>query len=209
MDSTPSEPRVLTIGHSTHSWERFERLLLAAGATAVADVRTSPWSRHTPQFNREVLAEKLKAAGLAYVYLGDALGGRPTAAHLFDDGVADYEAMAAEPAFEVGLERVRRGAESHVVALMCAEQEPLDCHRCLLVSRRLKQMGLAISHVLPDGRVEPHEATERRLLVCEGLEHDDIFESPEERLARAYRQRARKAAYAEGAPEAVAVGAVE
>lgn len=209
MDSSPSETRILTIGHSTHSWERFERLLLAAGATAVADVRTSPWSRHTPQFNRDSLAEKLKGAGVAYVYLGDALGGRPTGAHLFDNGVADYEAMAVEPAFEAGLQRVRKGAETHVVALMCAEQEPLDCHRCLLVSRRLREMGLAVSHVLPDGQVEPHAATERRLLVCEGLEHDDIFESPDERLARAYRQRARKAAYAEAAPEAPVVGAVE
>lgn len=207
MDSTPSDPRVLTIGHSTHSWERFERLLLDAGVTAVADVRTSPWSRHTPQFNRDALAERLKGAGLAYVYLGDALGGRPAGAHLFDDGVADYEAMAAEPAFKAGLERVRRGAERHVVALMCAEQEPLDCHRCLLVSRRLKDMGLAVSHVLSDGQVEPHAATERRLLVCEGLEHDDFLESPEERLARAYRQRARKAAYAEDPPETAVLGA--
>jgi len=209
MDSTPSEPRVLTIGHSTHSWAHFERLLLGAGATAVADVRTSPWSRHTPQFNRDALAEKLKGAGVAYVYLGDALGGRPTGAHLFDDGVANYEAMAVEPAFKAGLERVRKGAESHVVALMCAEQEPLDCHRCLLVSRQLKRMGLAVSHVLPDGRAEPHEATERRLLVCEGLEHDDIFESLEERLARAYHQRARKAAYAEDAAQAPALGVAE
>jgi uncharacterized protein (DUF488 family) len=209
MDSTPSEPRVLTIGHSTHSWERFERLLLGAGATAVADVRTSPWSRHTPQFNRDALAERLKGVGVAYVYLGDALGGRPTGSHLYDGGVADYDAMAAEPVFKAGLERVRKGAESHVVALMCAEQEPLDCHRCLLVSRQLKLMGLAVSHVLPDGRVEPHDSTERRLLICEGLQHDDIFESPEERLARAYYQRARKAAYAEEVIDSSALGAAE
>jgi hypothetical protein len=75
------------------------------------------------------------------------------------------------------------------------------------VSRQLKAMGLAVSHVLPDGQVEPHAATERRLLVCEGLEHDDFLEGPEERLARAYRQRARKAAYAEDPPETAVLGA--
>lgn len=208
MDSKPSEPRILTIGHSTHGWDRFQALLDGAGVTAVADVRTSPWSKHTPQFNKDALAERLRQAGLAYVFLGDALGGRPSGAYLFANGVADYETMAAEPAFQAGLERVRKGVETHVVALMCAEQEPLDCHRCLLVSRQLRGAGLPVAHILPDGRVEAHEDTERRLLVCEGLEHEDIFESPTDRLDRAYRQRARKVAFAESGPDAGPLGAV-
>jgi uncharacterized protein (DUF488 family) len=206
MDSMPSEPRILTIGHSTHSWDRFQDLLVGAGVTAVADVRTSPWSKHTPQFNRDALAERLRQAGLAYVFLGDALGGRPSSAHLFENGVANYQAMAAEPAFEAGLDRVRKGAETHVIALMCAEQEPLDCHRCLLVSRRLRASSLPVAHILSDGRIEAHQDTERRLLVCEGLDHDDIFESPAERLDRAYRQRAGKVAFAESASDAAALG---
>ncbi len=196
-----SEPRILTVGHSTHSWDRFQALLNAGGVTAVADVRTSPWSKHTPQFNKDALAERLKTIGVAYVFLGDALGGRPSETRLFDDGVADYEAMAGEPTFKAGLDRVRKGAETHVVAMMCAEQEPLDCHRCLLVSRQLRALGSAVAHILPDGRIEAHEQTERRLLVCEGLDHEDIFESPTDRLERAYRQRARKVAFAETVAE--------
>ncbi|MDG2527180.1 DUF488 domain-containing protein [Caulobacter endophyticus] len=197
MESMPSEARVLTIGHSNHSWERFSQLLRGAGVTAVADVRTSPWSRHTPHFNRDSLAERLMLEGVAYVFLGAELGGRPAAARLFDHGVADYEAMAVEPKFREGLNRVAKGVRSHVVALMCSEQEPLDCHRCLLVSRRLQERGLLIAHIRSDGTVEPHEATVRRLLASEGLEHEDIFESEEARIARAYAQRARKVAYAE------------
>lgn len=193
----PSEARILTIGHSNHDWGRFVNLLKGAGVTAVADVRTSPWSRHTPQFNRETLGGALKAEGVAYVFLGAELGGRPEGAHLFDDGVANYEAMAGQPAFQQGLERVVNGARTHVVALMCSEREPLDCHRCLLVSRRLRMLGLEVSHIHADGAIEAHTATERRLLVCEGLDHDDIFESRESQLARAYIQRARKVAYAE------------
>ncbi len=201
----PSEALILTIGHSNHGWERFVDLLKGAGVTAVADVRTSPWSRHTPQFNRETLTGALKAEGLAYVFLGAELGGRPEGAHLFDDGVANYEAMAEEPRFQQGLERVVKGAQTHVVALMCAEREPLDCHRCLLVSRRLRARGLAVSHIHGDGAIEPHGETERRLLVCEGLDHDDIFESRESQLARAYVQRARKVAYAEAVADEVPV----
>ncbi len=201
MESLRSEARILTIGHSNHGWDRFWQLLRGAGVTAVADVRTSPWSRHTPHFNRDVLAKRLKEEGVAYVFLGAELGGRPAAARLFDQGVADYEAMAVEPAFREGLDRVAKGAQTHVVALMCSEQEPLDCHRCLLVSRRLQERGLSVAHVHPDGAVEPHEAVERRLLVCEGLDQEDIFENEEARIARAYVQRARKVAYAEAVAE--------
>ncbi len=198
----PSDARILTIGHSNHGWDRFTALLRGAGVTAVADVRTSPWSRHTPQFNRETLAGNLKAEGVAYVFLGAELGGRPEGKHLFDDGVADYEAMAREATFQEGLDRVVKGARTHVVALMCAEREPLDCHRCLLVSRRLRDLGLAVSHIHADGAIEPHQETEQRLLVCEGLDHEDIFESRENRLDRAYVKRARKVAYAEAIVEA-------
>jgi len=205
----PSEARVLTVGHSNLDWDRFVALLRNAGVTAVADVRTSPWSRHTPQFNRETLAVSLKAEGLAYVFLGAELGGRPSSAHLFEEGVADYEAMAREETFKTGLERVANGARTHIVALMCAEREPLDCHRCLLVSRRLQDLGLAVAHIHGDGAIEPHEATERRLLVCEGLEHEDIFEDRERRLARAYAQRARKVAYAETGAETASTVAAE
>lgn len=192
-----SESRVLTIGHSNHAWDVFERLLRGAGVTALADVRTSPWSRHTPQFSKTSLIEGLKAAGIAYVYLGDALGGRPAKAALFDNGVADYERMAREPAFIEGLDRVCKGAETHVVALMCAERHPLDCHRCLLVGRRLAERGMGVGHILADGRIEPHAETEARLLAMAGLEHADIFESETDRLARAYRQHGRKVAFTE------------
>jgi uncharacterized protein (DUF488 family) len=209
MDSMPSETRILTIGHSTHPWDRFEALLRDAGVTAVADVRTSPWSRHTPQFSRDALAARLKEIGVAYVFLGAELGGRPEAAHLFDGGVADYLAMAREPSFQAGLDRVLKGARTHVVALMCAEREPLDCHRCLLVSRRLQSLGRDVGHIYADGTIESHEDVERRLLVCEGLEHEDIFESREDRLARAYVQRARKVAFADAEAEVAPAGVAE
>lgn len=202
MASTRSESRVLTIGHSNHAWEAFEGLLLRAGVTAVADVRTSPWSRHTPQFSKTALIESLRRAGIAYVYLGDALGGRPGKAALFDGGVADYERMAREPTFAEGLDRVCKGAETHIIALMCAERHPLDCHRCLLVGRRLAERDVAVAHILADGRIEPHAETEARLLALAGLDHGDIFESDTDRLARAYRQHGRKVAFAEEAETA-------
>lgn len=195
-----SPPDILTIGHSTHSWDQFLALLRGAKVTAVVDVRSAPYSRRAPQFSRDALLAGLREAGIAYVHLGKELGGRPADRTLFCDGVVDYERVAATADFAQGLDRVMAGAGRYRIALMCAERDPLDCHRCLLVSRRLRERGASISHVLADGRIQPHGDIEARLLAIAKADGDDMFESQAERLARAYRAYARKAAYA--APEA-------
>jgi uncharacterized protein (DUF488 family) len=192
---------ILTIGHSNHSWETFRRLLSGGDVTAIADVRTTPHSRHTPHFNRDVLGRELKAVDVAYVFLGDRLGGRPSRPDLFCDGVADYRRMAREPLFVEGLERVLKGAKSHRVALMCSEKEPLDCHRCLLVGRELAARGAKLSHILADGRIEEQWETEERLLAAEGMSHIDMFTTRAEQVAMAYDRRSAKAAYADATAE--------
>lgn len=153
----PELPRdIFTVGHSNHPIERFLDLLTRHGVTALADVRTTPYSRFNPQFRRETLTEHLRAAGIAYVFLGDELGGkRPGLSHA---------EIAATDSFRHGLERLREGAAQYRVAFMCAEREPLDCHRTLLVARYLKAPDLAIRHILADGSIETHDATERRLV---------------------------------------------
>jgi uncharacterized protein (DUF488 family) len=186
---------VLTIGHSTHSWESFVALLQSANATAVADVRTSPYSRYQAHFNRNNLRERLHSAGISYVFLGKELGGRPTDRTLYCDGIADYEKMALTANFGKGLDRIIEGAREHRIALMCAEREPLDCHRCLLVARALAQRGVKVNHILGDGSMVSHARIEDRLLEFAGRHAGDLFASRSERLAAAYRQRAGKVAY--------------
>jgi uncharacterized protein (DUF488 family) len=124
-------PHIFTIGHSTHSWERFVALLRGTNVTAVADVRTSPYSRHCPHFNRDELCDELRREGIPYVFLGDELGGRPRERRLYHDGIADYEKMARSSAFGEGIDRIIEGAGRLRIALLCSEQDPLDCHRCL------------------------------------------------------------------------------
>jgi hypothetical protein len=156
---------LLTIGHSNLAADRFVSLLQDAGVTAVADVRSVPFSRWCPWFSGKALAQRLAGETIAYIALGDALGGRPSDPRLYRDGVADYEAMAARAEFATGLERVVNEMAHHRVCLLCAEREPLDCHRCLLVGRALAARGLALGHIRPDGTIEPHAATEQRLLA--------------------------------------------
>src|SRR5919201_4314800 len=180
---------LLTIGHSNLPAGRFMALLTSAGVTAIGDVRSVPFSRWCPWFSGKALAERLAGERIAYLALGDALGGRPSDPKLYRDGVADYEAMAARPNFAAGLARVMDASAHQRVCLLCAEREPLDCHRCLLVGRALCERGLTLGHIRPDGAIEPHAVTEERLLVLAGGEVD-LFRDRSERLAQAYRCRA-------------------
>ena len=192
---TPAAFDLFTIGHSNHPIERFLKLARGAGITAIADVRSTPASRRYPWFNQARLAPRLAAEGIAYVPLGEALGGRPRDPRLYrDDGVADYAAMARSDEFRAGLDRVAEGARRYRVCLMCAEREPLDCHRCLLVARALAERGFAIGHVLADAIIEPHGQIEERLLVLAGAPAD-LFADRDQQVAAAYARRAGTAAY--------------
>jgi uncharacterized protein (DUF488 family) len=198
--TTSETVTVLTIGHSTHSWERFAALLRKANVTAIADVRSSPYSRYSPHFSRDELRAELKSDGISYVFLGKELGGRPSEHRFYCEGVADYEKMAQSPEFRKGLDRVVEGARKHRIALMCSERNPLECHRCLLVGRALAERGVGVSHILDDGRIVSHSEIEDKLLDLSGRGSDDLFVSRSERLASAYREQAKKVAFNEPQP---------
>jgi len=183
-----SEFDLLTIGHSNLAADRFMGLLANAGVTAIADVRSVPFSRRYPWFSAKTLAARLQGAGIAYLPLGEILGGRPRDPGLYRDGVADYEKMAATPQFKAGLDQVGELRSRFCLCLMCAEREPLDCHRCLLVGRALAERGFKLGHILVDGTIEPHVTSEERLLARAGGS-DDLFVPRVERLAAAYRRR--------------------
>lgn len=182
-------------------------LLRAAGVSAIADVRSAPVSRFCPWFSGKNLKVLLEEGGIFYLPYGGALGGRPQSPDLYCDGIADYEAMARQSDFQAGLERLMADAArcraTGRICLMCAERDPLDCHRCLLVARALAQRGSTTGHILYDGTIEPQAATERRLLELAGDAVDalDLFASGHdearlaERIAAAYRRRARAVAY--------------
>jgi len=188
---------VFTIGHSTHSYEHFLSLLRASGITAVADVRTTPFSRHFSHFNEGALRSELKLDGISYVFLGKELGGRPSGRSFYCDGVADYEKMAKTQMFASGIRRVIEGAKKFRIALMCSEHDPLDCHRCLLVGRSLREEGVKLVHILGDSSLVSHEAIEEKLLNLAGRSSDDLLMTASERLSAAYRDRSLKVAYVE------------
>ena len=180
---------LFTIGHSNHPIDRFTALLQSAAAPAVVDVRSQPSSRRYPWFSANRLRDHLERIGIAYLPMGDLLGGRPREPALLRDGIADYEAMARTAEFRTGIEQVIAATRRLRPCLMCAEREPLDCHRCLLVAPALAAQGLRIGHILADGNIVSHEKVEERLVGLAGS--DDLFRSKPDALAEAYRRRAR------------------
>jgi uncharacterized protein (DUF488 family) len=203
---------IKTIGHSNHPIGRFVDLLKAGGVEAVVDVRSTPYSRRFPQFGRERLAQSLSAAGILYRYEGAALGGLPARsrsgfAPAFAKPAsagegrsakagkpASYDEIAQRPEFKEALDRLVAGSADATLCLMCAEKEPLDCHRTVLVSRRLAERGAEIEHLLADGRRKLHAVLEEELLEAGDDGAPDLFTSAEDRgqrLARAYQKRER------------------
>ena len=159
---------VFTIGHSTHALASFVGLLRRHGVDEVADVRSTPYSRFNPQFNRDSLANSLVAHGIGYVFLGRELGGRPDDPACYENGRVRYDRVAATPVFQRGLEQVIHDSAGQSVALLCAEKDPLECHRTLLVAQALNVRGVTVDHVRADGTLENHAAAMDRLLVMHG-----------------------------------------
>lgn len=186
---------IYTVGHSTHTIEYFVELLKRHGISAVCDVRSAPYSRLNPQFNREDLREDLKANGIAYVFLGKELGARSNDPSCYRNGKVQYDLLAQTPSFQEGIQRLLNGANEYRIALMCAEKDPLDCHRTILVARNLIELGVEIRHILADGRIESREESEERLLRSLNMPTEDFFLSRDDLVRDAYRKQGEAIAY--------------
>ncbi len=189
--------RVFTVGHSNHSLETFLELLEKHGVDEVTDVRSAPYSRWVPHFNKNALDAALKKAGVAYEYVGEELGGRPVDPSCYDEnGQVMYDRVAVTDLLKNALDRVVHAADDRRVALMCAEKEPLECHRTLLVAKALAAGGVAVEHILADGGLESYDAAMDRLLDAFKLPlNGDMFRTRDDVVAEALTLQAKKFAY--------------
>ncbi len=190
-----ARPSLFTIGHSDHHIDHFLDLLREYRVDAVADVRSQPYSRHQPQFNRESLAEVLKTIDAKYVFLGRELGARRSEPESYDGGRARYDLIRHLPAFQDGLARIQRGVESNRIALLCAEKDPVTCHRTVLVCRELRALPIDILHIREDGLCETTAAIETRLLRLWRLQDADLFSERTALVELAYDKQAERIAY--------------
>jgi uncharacterized protein (DUF488 family) len=196
---------IYTIGHSSQSMEAFIAQLRRHNVEVVADVRSQPYSARFPHFSREPALASLKAAGIRYVFLGRELGARREEPECYVDGRALYDRIAKLPAFAAGIERILAGAQSYRVVLMCAEADPLTCHRTILLCHEITKYPVSIQHIHRDGALEHHAQAERRLVEEElgSPQQTDMFATADclpELLEQAYASRAGNIAYRRDEP---------
>jgi len=164
-ESAGTATEIWTVGHSNVPAEQLVDLLTAHGIALVVDVRSAPYSQYAPQFNRENVAHTLQAAGIAYAYAGDTLGGRPQDPACYKGGaipagntkfleVVDYPAVATRSWYRAGLDRLLAQAAAQPTAIMCSEEDPARCHRHHLIAQTLLERGVAVWHLRHDGRRE-------------------------------------------------------
>ena len=160
---------VMTIGHSNHEMDFFLDLLQDHRVSIIADVRSVPYSRYCPHFNKNSLEAVLKKSGIGYMFLGREFGARVDDPSCFLDGRIQYALLAKRPEFLMGIKTVKDQIRHNRIALMCAEEDPVVCHRSILVARRLEREGVRVEHIRRDGQVETHDSLNTRLLESTGL----------------------------------------
>lgn len=145
---------IYTIGHSDHDVEELIALLESQGVDVLVDVRSQPYSRWVPQFNRESLEAAVTGTGLRYVWQGDTLGGRPRDPTLYEGDSArpDYARVRETEDYRRGVDDLLALAGDSVVAIMCSEGDYRQCHRSLLITPTLLRRDVRVVHILPDGR---------------------------------------------------------
>ena len=179
------EKILYTYGHSAHQFSYFLSLLTNNAISAVCDVRSTPYSRRHPQYNKETLSRALKNEDIAYVFLGKELGAKHPDPDCIIDGKVQFELIANKPVFASGLQRVIEGTKQYNVALLCAEEDPLTCHRTILVCRHLRHQFGTILHIRGDGSLEKNDVFEQRLVNAVGLE-EDLFQTKASIIEDAY-----------------------
>jgi len=187
--------RLYTVGHSNHPIATFVGLLTGAGVDLVVDVRTVPHSRRFPRFSKKALDRALADAGVGYRWMGDTLGGLK---HRSES--ATFEQVANTRAFADALATLQDLAQTATPAIMCAEREPMDCHRTILVGRHLRDRDVTLRHIHGDGSIETNEDFEARLVRktrVSGETTGNLFaaaEEPADPVAAAYAERAARMA---------------
>jgi uncharacterized protein (DUF488 family) len=160
--------QLYTIGHSTLEMDDFLGLLKENYVQVLIDVRSQPYSRFNPQYNRESFKHAMAYANIEYVFAGEYLGGRPTDSACYKDGVVpdgktnylklvNYPEVMKRDWYQRGIERLLEIACERRTAIMCSEEDPMQCHRHHLITQTLLKQGIAVWHIRSDGRVDEAE----------------------------------------------------
>ena len=192
----PSQ-KVFTIGHSTHDIDDFIELLKKHEVNCLIDVRSQPYSRIAPQFNKERLISDLKSYKILYAHFEKEFGARHTSHALLDaDNKVDFDKVRGSAEFQQGVERLKKALDlGYTIALMCSEANPFDCHRFSMISYQLIRENLEVSHILREGNLKENSDLEKELLEKYKKNLDPLFDTEEQQIEKAYQLRGKDVAF--------------
>ncbi len=188
---------LFSIGYATKPIATFLEQLQRYSITAVADVRSVPYSATFTDYHQDKLQGHLARAGIHYVYLGDELGPRSKDTRHYDrSGQVQFERLISSRLFQIGTRRLHTGIQKGFnIALMCAEKDPACCHRSLLIAYALERQGKnTVQHITHCGGIETQLELEKRLALLQGVE-EDLFMGSDQRLEEAYKRHCKAKAY--------------
>ncbi len=154
--SNDTNQTIFTIGHGTREYEELKKRLIVQGVDHVVDVRSVPWSRSCPHFRSEELNKLLAEDNIQYTFMGSWLGGRPKIPSVLRNGKVCYELQRETADFKAGIQWLKnRVGEGHRIALLCLENNPMACHRALLVGNELfkHSKNIAVFHLVGEGDI--------------------------------------------------------
>lgn len=194
-----SQFNLFTIGYAGFILDDFISVLKEKNIGALADVRSSPYSSRFEQFNITNIKGTLNKSGIYYLFLGNELGARPKDSSLYTANAADFDKISKSQYFIEGCRRVREGLNKFPVCLMCAEKDPANCHRTILVTNSFRNFypETSIQHIHSLNKIEPQEKLDRRIMAMYDLEQEHFFKNFDERLLQAYSLRAKEIAFHE------------
>ena len=189
--------KVFTIGHSTHDIDDFIGLLKKHEVNCLIDVRSQPYSRVAPQFNKERIISALKSHKILYAHFEKEFGARHTSPALLDaDNKVDFDKVRASAEFQRGVERLKKALDlEYTITLMCSEAEPFDCHRFSLVSYQLIRENIEVCHILKNSNLKENSELEKELINKYNKKLDPLFDTEEQQIEKAYRLRGKDIAF--------------
>ena len=157
---------IYTLGHSNYPFDKFIEILKKYDINCVVDIRSTPYSKYNTQYNKEFLHETLKNLGYTYIYMADEFGAkRKTKVSYNDEGYADFDKVILEDEFKRGIERLKVGcAKNYKIVLLGAMQEPIRCHRAILLGKELIKAGFDVKHIMHEGDLKVQSELEEQLL---------------------------------------------
>jgi uncharacterized protein (DUF488 family) len=177
---------LFTIGYASFSISKFISTLKSHEITALVDVRSAPYSKYKPEFKKDNLNKVLADNNISYIFLGKYVGARVEDPECYMDGKLNYGLLKKTKNYQTGINRIINGMKDYRIILMCAEKDPVNCHRTFLICRTLRSYPIKILHILENGSLERHNSAEGRLLKLHDLDQEDIFRSERERVEDAY-----------------------